>query len=156
MLTFARLTTALILIGGLYACNAPPSVQKVIDEAKAKEEAAQPRLDNPVQSAAQDEGREVYFRYLTGRWAPQDKCGNADLQWTFAQDSFSRPRNLSTVIKPCKLALVEALDDGSYAIAGYCPRLELEDEPVVIPLTRTGDEQIIIAGVGGGALVRCP
>ena len=151
----ARLSACVMAIALLSACDAPPSVQKVIDEAEAQKAKTTPPLDNPMQSAAQDEGREVYTRYLLGDWAPKSQCDNDGLRWTFAQDSFTRPSTLSSIAKPCRLEVVEALDDGSYAIAGYCPRLDVEDEPVVLPLTRINDEHIIIPGVGGGALYIC-
>ena len=155
MLTAARLTASIIAIAVLTACDAPPSVQKVIDEAEAQKAKATPPLDNPMQSVAQDEGREVYMRYLLGDWAPKSQCDNDGLRWTFTQDSFTRPSTLSSIARPCRLEVVEALNDGSYAIAGYCPRLDVEDEPVVLPLTRINDEHIIIPGVGGGALYAC-
>ncbi len=155
MLTAARLTVSILALAVLPACDAPPSVQKVIDEAEAKKTAAAPPLDNPVQSVAQEEGREVYMRYLLGDWAPKSQCDNDGLRWTFSEDSFTRPSTLSTIAKPCRLEIVEALDDGSYAVAGYCPQLDVQDEPVVLPLTRVNDDHIIIPGVGGGALFRC-
>lgn len=155
MSSFVRMTATLLLPLALIACEAPPSVQKVIDEAEAKAEADKPRLDNPMQTAAQDEGREVYLRYLLGDWAPKDRCETDRLRWTFSQETFARPGALSDINKPCKLAVVEALDNGSYAVAGFCPRLEQEDEPVVLPITRIGNDQIIIPGVGGGSLARC-
>lgn len=150
-----RLAALTLLITGLAACEAPPSVQKVIDEAEAREQAAKPKLDNPVLNVAREEGREIYDRYLLGKWAPENACGSDRMAWTFNEDSFDRPAALSDLTKPCSLAVIEALADGSYAIAGFCPRLELEDEPVVLPVTRIGNDQIIIPGVGGGALFKC-
>lgn len=151
---FGRAAGALTLAIFLAGCN-PPSVQKVIDEAKAKEEAAKPRLENPVVTVAQEEGREVYDRYLLGTWAPENACDNPRLRWTFEDETFTRPTNITDLKRPCKLAVVEALAGGKYAIAGFCPRLELADEPTVVPLTRIGNDKIIIANVGGGALQKC-
>ena len=76
----------------LPACKAPPSVQKVIDEAKAQEDAAIPRLEDTSVRLAQEEGREVYDLYLLGDWAPQDSCDQDGLIWTFNPDNFKRPQ----------------------------------------------------------------
>lgn len=151
----ARLLTAFAIAAALAGCDAPPSVQKVIDEAEARDAEAAPKLDNPVLNVAQEEGREVYDRYILGEWAPKDRCENENLLWKFEADAFTRPGPLSDINRPCKLAVIEALTDGRYAIAGFCPQLTAADTPVVVPLTRINNDQIIIPGVGGGALYKC-
>lgn len=135
----------------LSACQAPPSVQKVLDE-KAEEEARRltPQMDDPVLGVARETGLEDYNRYLLGQWAPQGACGDAAVQWRLTDESFARPEE-----EPCKLAVVEALQDGTYAIAGYCPRVETQDVAELIRITRAGPDNIIIAGTKGGPLVRC-
>ncbi|MEE9347060.1 MAG: hypothetical protein V3U82_02615 [Robiginitomaculum sp.] len=130
-------------------------MQRAIDEAKAEEEAAKPRLENPAITAAQQDGREVYTRYIMGKWAPQDRCNSAAIIWEFGEDFFKRPNEISVGSTACKLAVTEALNDGSLAVAGYCPRLELEDEAVLISISRQDAQNIIIPGVGGGALIKC-
>jgi hypothetical protein len=112
-------------------------------------------LENPIITMAQQDGREVYTRYIMGKWAPQGKCDSAALAWVFEDDSFKRPSEISTGDKGCKLAVTETLNDGSLAVAGYCPRLELEDEAVLVSISRQGAQNIIIPGVGGGALLKC-
>ena len=136
----------------LTACEAPPSVQKVIDE-KAEEKAVReaPKMTSPVLKVAWEDGREVYDRYLLGKWSPEGTCENVDTQWTFDEETFSRPDE-----KPCTLAVIESLQDGSYALAGYCPRLKTQDEAEVVVVTRNGRDKIIIPGKKGGPLVRCP
>lgn len=152
MKRFVLLTT----LFALTACNAPPSVQKVIDEAEAQKDDAKPRLVNPVITQAQSEGREVYDLYLKGRWAPEGQCTNAALLWEFKEDSFARPKALSDRDAPCKLEAIEALADQSYAVVGYCPRLKLADEPVLVKVVRIDRTNIIVQGLGGGALMACP
>jgi len=153
MKTLSILTAALLL--SLTACKAPPSVQKVIDEAEAQKEDAKPRLVNPVITQAQSEGREVYDLYLKGRWAPEGQCSNTALVWDFKDDNFSRPKALSDRDAPCKLEAVEALADQSYAVVGYCPRLKLADEAILIKVVRVDRKNIIVQGLGGGGLVAC-
>lgn len=138
------------------ACDAPPSVQQVIDKAQAEEAANAPRLVDPVLSAAQAEGRELYRAFLIGNWAPADMCESANLRWSFSEEVMSRPADLSNSDKPCKLAVTEALQDGSIAVAAYCPRLDADDEAVVYAITRRDQNSIIVPGIGGGTLSRCP
>lgn len=136
----------------LCACEAPPSVQKVLDE-KAEEEARrfEPQMDDPVLGVARETGLEVYKRSLLGNWAPENSCENAALKWELTEESFVRPEE-----EPCKLAVVEELQNGSYAVAGYCPRIETQDEAELVLITRISADNIIIAGAKGGPLVRCP
>ena len=134
----------------LSACEAPPSVQKVIEQEKAKEEAAKPRLENPAQRAAQEAGLEFYKIKLLGRWAPQGTCYDDKAGWTLKETSFQPPRQT-----PCRLEVVEELQDGSVAIAGYCPQVEY-NAPTVLTVTLTGlDTMILNAERGGGPLVKC-
>lgn len=155
MLRFAFLPSIFTAVLTLGACDAPPSVQKAIDEAERKEQEAGPRLDNPVLNAAQSEGKELYLAYLTGRWAPDGFCANKAVDWIFTEDAMARPDKLSNSNKPCSLAVAEALRDGSIAVAAYCPRLDQEDEAVVYAITRQRGGTIIIPGAGGGNLTRC-
>ena len=145
-----------LALASLSACKAPPSVQKVIDEAEAQKEEAKPRLVNPVITQAQSDGREVYDLYLKGKWAPEGQCTNSALLWEFKDDSFARPSALSDRNEPCKLEAIEALADQSYAVVGYCPRLKLADEPILVKVVRVDRSNIIVQGLGGGALMACP
>lgn len=154
MKTLSIITATLLL--SLTACKAPPSVQKVIDEAEAQKEDAKPRLVNPAITQAQSEGREVYDLYLKGSWAPEGQCTNTALLWEFKEDNFERPKALSDRDAPCKLEAIEALADQSYAVVGYCPRLKLADEPILVKVVRVDRSNIIIQGLGGGALMACP
>ena len=134
----------------LMACQPPPSVQKAIEEAEAEEEAAKPRLADPVLRAAREDGREVYNLYLTGRWSPDGTCALEGSTWEFKAETFTRPNE-----RACTIEVVETLQDGSYAVAGYCPRLETQDEAEVFTFTRQGSGRIIILGVKGGPLKKC-
>lgn len=139
-----------VLMFSVSACDAPPSVQKVIDAEEAKVEAAKPRLENPAQTAAQQAGREFYDLYIQGVWAGQGACDNGS-KWTFESDKFTTSQN-----RTCRFAVAEELTDGSVALAGYCPRIKLDEEPVVMTITRTGRDKIVInSDFGGGPLEKC-
>ncbi len=133
------------------ACDAPPSVQKVIDAEEAKKEAAKPRLQNPTQIAAQEAGREFYNIFVKGTWAPAGTCGSDASKWVFEADKFTTSRD-----RTCRFAVAEELTDGRIAVAGYCPRIKLDEEPVVMTIGRTGKDKIVInSDFGGGPLQRC-
>ncbi|WP_017931716.1 hypothetical protein [Robiginitomaculum antarcticum] len=139
-----------VLMLSVAACDAPPSVQKVIDAEEAKIEAAKPRLENPAQTAAQEAGREFYDLYVKGDWAAQGAC-DSSAKWTFEADKFITSQN-----RTCRFAVAEELPDGSIAVAGYCPRIQLDEEAVVMRITRTAPDQIVInSDFGGGPLVKC-
>lgn len=142
--------SAIMLPLALIACEAPPSVQKAVEKAEAEKAASVPELIDPVVRAARQDGREVYNLYLTGKWSPDGTCASDNTTWEFKADSFARPDE-----RACRLELIEALQDGSYAVAGYCPRLETEDEAEVFTFTRQGSGRIVIPGVKGGPLEKC-
>lgn len=133
-------------------CKAPPSVQKVIDEKEAEKEAAKPRLENPAQIAAQQAGREFYDIFIKGTWASDGMCSAPSAtKWVFEADKFTTARD-----RTCRLAVAEELPDGRVAVAGYCPRIKLDEEPVIMTIGRTGRGKIVInSDFGGGPLVKC-
>lgn len=149
-LRYIALLIAPVLPVLLAACEAPPSVQQAIERAEAEEAAAIPETVDPVVRAARQDGREVYNLYLTGKWSPNGTCASDNTTWEFKADSFARPDE-----RACRLEVIEALQDGSYAVAGYCPRLETEDEPEVFTFTRQSSGRIVIPGVKGGPLQKC-
>jgi len=148
---FLSFSTCALAIG-LAACNAPPSVQKMIDEKEAEIEAAKPKLENPAQIAAQESGREFYNIFVKGTWASQGSCSNDESsRWVFEDDKFTTSRE-----RTCRLAIIEELTDGRIAVAGYCPRVKLDEEAVVMMIGRTGKDKIVVnSDFGGGPLVKC-
>lgn len=137
---------------GLASCKAPPSVQKMIEEKEAEIEAAKPRLQNPAQIAAQQSGREFYNVFVKGRWASQGSCESDEAaNWVFEADQFTMSRG-----RICRLAVIEELTDGRIAVAGYCPRIKLDEEAVVMTIGRTGKDKIVVnSEFGGGPLEKC-
>lgn len=144
------ITTLAIPALFITACEPPPSTQKMIEQEEAKIEAATPRLKDPAEQAAQQAGREYYNLNLIGRWAPVGTCEDEDTSWELAASSFTPVRDAK-----CRLELVEELNNGSFAAAGYCPRVEF-NEPTVLLITQTDKDNIVInSDIGGGPLTRC-